>query len=76
MLFYTMYNSAWDVLAYLLCIMLLFTGYMSFGYLVFGPYHVKVSEIEICLGNFNTYTQQTIKKIYEKVITKELYWGV
>lgn len=41
LLFSTMYNSIWDVLAYLACIAILFVGYLSFGYVVIGPYHIK-----------------------------------
>ena len=43
LLFNTLYASFWDVLAYLACICVLFVGYMSFGYVVLGPYHVKVN---------------------------------
>ena len=42
LLFSTICTSVWDVMAYLICISLLFVGYMCFGYVVIGPYHVKV----------------------------------
>lgn len=41
LLFSTLYHSIWDVLAYLACIAILFIGYLSFGYIVIGPYHIK-----------------------------------
>lgn len=41
LLFNTMYASIGDVLAYLACICVLFIAYMSFGYVVLGPYHIK-----------------------------------
>ncbi|KAK3608735.1 hypothetical protein CHS0354_001001 [Potamilus streckersoni] len=41
LLFKTMYHAIPHVLAYLICVCLLFVGFTLCGYVVFGPYHIK-----------------------------------
>ncbi|XP_060552427.1 mucolipin-3-like [Ruditapes philippinarum] len=41
LLFSTLYKAFWDVIAYLICVGVLFVGFWVCGYVVMGPYHVK-----------------------------------
>lgn len=41
LLFSTLYHAFWDVLAYLVCVIVLFVGFWICGFVVLGPYHVK-----------------------------------
>ncbi|XP_053392471.1 mucolipin-3-like isoform X2 [Mercenaria mercenaria] len=41
LLFSTLYRAFWDVMAYLICVTVLFVGFWVCGYVVMGPYHVK-----------------------------------
>lgn len=41
LLFSTLYKAFWDVIAYLICVGVLFVGFWVCGYVVMAPYHVK-----------------------------------
>ncbi|XP_052781865.1 mucolipin-3-like [Mya arenaria] len=41
LLFSTLYRAFWDVMAYLLCIVVMSMGFWVCGYIVLAPYHVK-----------------------------------
>ncbi|XP_060580134.1 mucolipin-3-like isoform X4 [Ruditapes philippinarum] len=41
LLFSTLYKAFWDVIAYLICVGVLFVGFWVCGYVVLAPYHVK-----------------------------------
>ncbi|XP_053409003.1 mucolipin-3-like isoform X2 [Mercenaria mercenaria] len=41
LLFSTLYRAFWDVLAYLICVGVLFVAFWVCGYVVMAPYHVK-----------------------------------
>ncbi|KAL3852305.1 hypothetical protein ACJMK2_015964, partial [Sinanodonta woodiana] len=45
LLFKTMYHAIPRVLAYLICVCLLYVGFTVCGYVVFGPYHIKFQTI-------------------------------
>ncbi|XP_060586633.1 mucolipin-3-like [Ruditapes philippinarum] len=41
LLFNTLYKAFWNVVAYLICVGVLFVGFWVCGYVVMAPYHVK-----------------------------------
>ncbi|XP_045165455.2 mucolipin-3-like [Mercenaria mercenaria] len=41
LLFSTLYRAFWNVMAYLLCVLVLFIGFWVGGFVVLSPYHVK-----------------------------------
>ncbi|XP_053409028.1 mucolipin-3-like [Mercenaria mercenaria] len=41
LLFSTLYRAFWDVIAYLVCVAVLYIGFWVCGYVVMAPYHVK-----------------------------------
>ncbi|WAR25215.1 MCLN1-like protein [Mya arenaria] len=49
LLFSTLYRAFWDVMAYLLCITVLFMGFWVCGFVVMGPYHVKFQTPEAAM---------------------------